>query len=181
MFPVSGAGVKRSAPSDQHERPSRRSKGASSHQANKSTGKAKVVANAQDHGSDGANERRRRRHLTIDINKVPHHDDGDLDNPVPATASGVRCSLPQQHLHRALSLDSKMRELEMKKREIEIEDAILELELERVEWAAENLREDMELKTMRLENEGMRLENNRLQVEIKRKELELRVVRSKRV
>ncbi|KAF7083287.1 hypothetical protein CFC21_112185 [Triticum aestivum] len=180
--PVSGVGIKRSALSDDHEeRPSGRSKGASSHQANKSTGKAKVVADAQDHGSDGDNERKRRRHLAIDINKVPHHDDDDLDNPLPATAGGIRCSPPQQHPHRALSLDSKKQELEIKKREIEIEDGMLELERERVQWAAENLREDMELKNMRLKNDRMRLENHWLLVEVKRKELELRVVRSKRI
>ncbi|KAF7088457.1 hypothetical protein CFC21_091559 [Triticum aestivum] len=180
--PVSGVGIKRSALSDDHEeRPSGRSKGASWHQANKSTGKAKVVADAQDHGSDGDNEQKRRRHLAININKVPHQDDGDLDNPLPATAGGVSCSPPQQHPHRAHSLDSKKRELEIKKREIEIEDAMLELERERVQWAEANLREEMELKNMRLENDRTRLENHRLLVKVKRRELELGVVRSKRI
>ena len=139
--PVSGVGIKRSALSHDHEeRPSGRSKGPSSHQANKSTGKAKVVADAQDHGSDGANQRRRRRHLIVATNKVPHDDDGDGDfaSPLPATAGGVSCSPPQQHPHRAL--------------EIEIGVRMLELERQRVKWAAANLREEMELKKMRFED-----------------------------
>ncbi|MBC2899336.1 hypothetical protein CFC21_112184 [Triticum aestivum] len=126
---------------DHDERPSGQCKGALSHQANKSTdGKGKEVANAQDHGSDGANQRRRRRHLIVDTNKVPHDDDGDgdFDSPLPATAGGVSCWPPQQHPHRAL--------------EIEIGVRMLELERQRVKWAAANLREEMELKNMRLED-----------------------------
>ena len=101
---------------DHDERPSGQCKGALSHQANKSTdGKGKEVANAQDHGSDGANQRRRRRHLIVATNKVPHDDDGDgdFDSPLPATAGGVSCSPPQQHPHRALEIEIGVRMLEL--------------------------------------------------------------------
>ncbi|KAI4979594.1 hypothetical protein ZWY2020_016347 [Hordeum vulgare] len=171
MAPISTLGMKRCAPSDQDEHPVGRCKGASSHQAHKITSKGKEVANPEDHGVHEANEQKRRRHLAIDINKVPHKEYNDLDNPHPFVAPTVGCRCSQLP-HWLLSLVRKKQALENK---------ILELAEQRLRWATEDLTEEMELKKIRLENEKMRVVNNRLLLQVKRKELELNIVRAKRI
>ena len=122
-------------------------------------------AKAQDHGKDakasGTKKLKRYKGVAIDINKVPQHDDSDLESH-PAT--GGKRSAP----HHDLSLENK-------KKELEIEAKRLKLEKQRVKWANESLRKDMELERMRLENDRMMVENNQLRVKIKRRALELGV------
>uniref|UniRef100_A0A8I6YAH0 Uncharacterized protein n=1 Tax=Hordeum vulgare subsp. vulgare TaxID=112509 RepID=A0A8I6YAH0_HORVV len=170
MAPISAIGIKRSAPSDHDEQLSYRCKGASLHQAQQRNFKGKQIVNHEDHGGDEARESTRRRHLSIDINEVPHKQDDDHDNPHPIAppAEDGMCSNPPYWL---LSLVNKKKALE---------NEILEVAEKRLRWATEDLMEEMELKKMRLQNEKMRLQNYRLSLQVKRKELELSVVKTKR-
>ncbi|CAM0904670.1 unnamed protein product [Alopecurus aequalis] len=133
-------------------------------QRHQSTNNGKEV-NTQDQGKDanasGSKKLKRYKGFTIDINKVPQHDESDHE--IPLATRGKRAAP-----HQEISLDNK-------KKELEIDAKRLKLEKQRLKWASESLRYDMELKKMRLENDRMKVENKQLWVKIKRRALELGV------